>query len=160
RELLEAAMPLPPTLLVDSGHGLQPWWLLNELWLFGSEQERREAEALSKEFQFTLIHYAQQQGFEIEQTGDLARVLRQPGTVNRKLDPVPVRLLEYHPERRYAPDDFRPYLLDPEALAEALKDAQERASDDDFQPAKWEPIFNGCAYLRHCCNEKDAKTLP
>jgi hypothetical protein len=39
-------------------------------------------------------------------------VLRPPGTWNRKLDPVPVRLFQFDPDRRYSVDDIEPYLLD------------------------------------------------
>src|SRR4051794_11613234 len=37
--------PLQPTLVVDSGHGLQAWWLFKEPWIFGDEDERQKAQA-------------------------------------------------------------------------------------------------------------------
>jgi len=48
-----------------------------------------------------------------DHTTDLSRLLRVPGTLNRKdqrngREPVPCRLLEFHPERRYPLDLFVP----------------------------------------------------
>jgi hypothetical protein len=39
--------PLAPTVVVDSGHGLQPWWLFRELWVFENEKERQQAQILA-----------------------------------------------------------------------------------------------------------------
>src|SRR5829696_5148265 len=41
------AIPLEPTLILHSGHGLQVWWLFKELWVFEGEVERKEAQGLS-----------------------------------------------------------------------------------------------------------------
>lgn len=86
--------PLPPTLVVDSGHGLQPWWLFKKLWVFRDEKERDEAQALIRQFQATLQAKAAAHGWRIDNTSDLARVMRPAGTWNRKLDPVPVQIME------------------------------------------------------------------
>lgn len=38
---LVQAMPVPPTLIVHSGHGLQPYWLFNSPWLFTGNARAR-----------------------------------------------------------------------------------------------------------------------
>lgn len=43
-------------------------------------------------------------------------MLRLPGTYNRKLEPVPVEVVEHEPGRRYRPEDFEPYLVAPEVV--------------------------------------------
>lgn len=86
--------PLPPTLVIDSGHGLQAWWLFRELWVFENEAERQAAQALACRFLATLQSIARAHGWHIDPTADLARLLRLPGTWNRKLDPLPVRVIE------------------------------------------------------------------
>lgn len=76
---------LEPTLLINSGYGLQAWWLFEGgPWLFGSNEEREQAArtaagwiALHKAAAATL-------GFGIDATQDLARLLRLPGTFNCK----------------------------------------------------------------------------
>lgn len=96
--------PLQPTLVVDSGHGLQAWWLFKEPWVFRDDDERRRAQNLVRRFQRTLQQEAKAQGWRIDNTGDLARVLRPDGTWNRKSDPVRVRTVEMvFGTRRYAP---------------------------------------------------------
>ncbi len=80
-------IPLPPTWIVDTGHGVQAWWLFKELWVFGDEREREEARELSRRFQGTLRAEAGRHGWHMDGTHDLARLLRVPGTSNRKREP-------------------------------------------------------------------------
>jgi RecA-family ATPase len=108
---LLAEFPLEPTLVVDSGHGLQPWWLFVRPWVFGDDYDRREAQDLIRQFQTALQAKAASHGWKLDSTSDLARVMRPAGTWNRKLeDPVPVRIVEMNEDRRYNPRDFEPYL--------------------------------------------------
>ena len=86
--------PLPPTLVIDTGHGLQTWWLFRELWVFEDEAERQAAQSLARRFLATLQSIAKAHGWQIDPTADLARLMRLPGTWNRKLDPLPVRVIE------------------------------------------------------------------
>jgi putative DNA primase/helicase len=100
----------PPSVVVDSGHGIQPWWLFKEAWIFQGEHERRTAAQLIHSFQAALQAIAARQGWHIDATHDLARLLRLPGTWNRKQEPVPVTVVEAHPDVRYDPGDFDRYL--------------------------------------------------
>ena len=45
-----AGLPVTPTVVVDSGNGLQAWWLFKEPWVFDSDDERTEAAALTRGF--------------------------------------------------------------------------------------------------------------
>lgn len=157
--------PLPPSVLVDSGHGLHAYWLLRELWVLKDEGERRAAQELLRRFQATIQARARERGWNLDTTSDLARVLRVPGTANRKLPhkPVPVRVLEAHPDRRYNPSDFERYLLDT-AISAGLENkshferVSEVSDDYSFIPASAELILDRCPWLRHCVD--DAATLP
>lgn len=114
-ELLDA-VGLEPTLLVHSGHGLQAWWLFNEFWAFDNEAERIEASRLAERWNATLRVRAAERGWTVDSTFDLARVMRVPGTWNRKGHPhVPVRLLK-NTGKRYASDDFNDHVVDDEVL--------------------------------------------
>jgi P4 family phage/plasmid primase-like protien len=146
-QALVAEFPLPPSLVIDSGHGLYGWWLFRELWTFATDEERQAAERLAKQFLLTLQGIAEKHGWKIDPTADLARLLRAPGTVNRKLESVPVRVIEYN-DVRYNPGDFEPYLtqekphpgtthtrsadypLDTERLKEALEHIPSDPYDD------------------------------
>ncbi len=88
---LARAMPFPPSLIVHSGHGIYPWWLLRRPWLFGGVDDRAAAAALVRDWQQHLQQVAAKRGWTIDSTHDLARVLRLPGATNHKGGhPVPV----------------------------------------------------------------------
>lgn len=89
KDLLDEFGP-PPTVLLNSGHGLQPWWLLHEAWLFRDDDDRRSAAALTKGWVDAHRSVAQRHGWDHDAVGDLARVLRLPGTVNTKIPDHPV----------------------------------------------------------------------
>ncbi|MFO8012736.1 MAG: DUF3987 domain-containing protein [Phycisphaerae bacterium] len=119
RRILER-LPHAPSILVDSGHGLHAYWLLKEPWGFDTDAEREQAARLAKGWHGTVCAAAKSLGWHLENLGDLARVLRLPGTLNHKGDPpAEVRILESHPDRRYNADDFEPYLVETDDKAPA-----------------------------------------
>ena len=85
-------MPVPPTIVVHSGHGLQAWWLFDEPWIFGSD-ERELAQAMIRSWQGQMAKLAADRGWVVDATHDLARLMRLPGTFNNKSDRVPVKVL-------------------------------------------------------------------
>lgn len=98
----DAAMELAesivsPTLVVNSGYGLQAWWLFEPgIWIFENVSAREEAAALVQGFQGVLRANARKSDFTLDSTHDLARLMRIPGALNHKdaLHPVPVELLD------------------------------------------------------------------
>jgi hypothetical protein len=88
---------LTPTIVVHSGYGAQAWWLLEEPWIFTGEDERGQAGRMTQGWQRLLRNKALDQGFGIDHTHDLARLMRLPGTLNDKGPEgttAPVRVLE------------------------------------------------------------------
>jgi len=79
-----------PSLLVATGNGIQPWWLLDEPWIV-TDQNRHNVEVLALKWERTVAHHAHRAGFTIDSVGDLARVLRVAGTANRKPNAPPRR---------------------------------------------------------------------
>jgi hypothetical protein len=75
-----------PTLVVCSGFGLQPWWLLDEPLLLRDAGVQRRAKRIVHGLQRRLEHDA---GWKVDNTADLSRVLRLPGTTSTK-GPEPV----------------------------------------------------------------------
>lgn len=86
-----------PTILVDSGYGLQAWWLFEGgPWRFRTYGEQRVAARAAAQWQKLLREKADR--FGMDYTHDLARILRLPGTINGKGgERVPVRVLETGP---------------------------------------------------------------
>jgi hypothetical protein len=87
---------LEPTLLVNSGYGLQAWWLFEEPWLFDNDEERSQAMRVTHGWHVRHNVTARRHGYKIDSTFDLARLMRLPGTANGKggLN-VPVIELDY-----------------------------------------------------------------
>ena len=105
-ELIEA-MPVPPTVIIHSGHGLQPYWLFSTPWMFAGATERDQAKDLSYSWNARLIQLAKERGWQMDSVFDLARVLRVPGTLNLKPDcpPVSVRVLQWDGPK-YSPNEL------------------------------------------------------
>lgn len=107
----------PATVVIDSGHGLQAWWLFDQPWIFTEAVDvshahsgiaRAEARKLIEGWQGRLRERSWAKGWAMDSTQDLARVMRIPGTMNCKAEPfMPVRILEANWERRYRPEELR-----------------------------------------------------
>ncbi|MBC8460530.1 MAG: DUF3987 domain-containing protein [Deltaproteobacteria bacterium] len=104
-------LPFKPSLIVWSGGGLHVYWLFKEPLYFHSEADRQQAKELSSRFQLTIISMAKAHGWNLDNTADLVRLLRVPGTFNFKRDPVEVKILEVN-DFRYEPDSFEDFLID------------------------------------------------
>ncbi|HZN73092.1 MAG TPA: phage/plasmid primase, P4 family [Micromonosporaceae bacterium] len=73
-----------PTLWIHSGGGLYPIWLLDQPWTITDDQFDH-ARRLAADWQRVIEHATASLGWRYGRgVGDLARVLRLPGTVNRK----------------------------------------------------------------------------
>lgn len=119
RMILER-LPLLPTVLVHSGHGLHAYWLFPKPWWFADDGDREHAAALSEAWQRLVAGIAGEIGYVMDATHDLARVLRVPGTLNHKTaPPVRARVLEEH-ERRFTVDELEAAL---EAVAVDVTEA-------------------------------------
>jgi len=91
-ELVES-FGVVPSVLVESGHGLHAWVLLDEPWLIGSKDDLVRAGDLVQKYQATVRDHARKRGYDLDATHDLARLLRIPGSLNHKQEPLPVRFL-------------------------------------------------------------------
>jgi hypothetical protein len=95
-ELL-AAVPFEPTGLVDSGHGMHAYWVLEEPVVFGAggglSAEGLRFIATVEALQERVRAAAAAKGWHVDLVADVPRVLRVPGTSNFKL-PGDVRTVE------------------------------------------------------------------
>ena len=115
-----AKTPFEPTIIIDSGHGIQAWWLFDKPWIFeDQEADNREAQKLAQWWNREVKSLYAAEGWDIDSVFDLARVLRVPGTFNNK-DPehrAPVTTIKDDGPRynrlqflEKVPADFRPTL--------------------------------------------------
>ncbi len=98
-----SSFPITPSIIVDSGHGYHPYWILERM-----TDDLRRAKGILKGIARELNG---------DSTFDLSRVLRLPGTINAKpgMEPVVCRLVpnSFNPEKKYRLDEFASYFMDP-----------------------------------------------
>lgn len=102
--------PIPPSAIIRSGGGLQPWWLLNE------PRPAAELRQILAAWGATWDRHAAARGWHLDNVYDVARIMRLPGTWNRKTDtPIPVETLHLSIDRRFGLDDLEQHLDEPPA---------------------------------------------
>lgn len=135
------SLGLRPTVVVHTGHGIQAYWRLDEPWIFGAVDvdddgapvvdparvtaDREAAKALTWEFVTSIRIRARLMGdWHVDPTGDLARLMRSPGSANRKIagENLPVHILEGEgdPARRYTREDLEAVIA-PRALLDPYR---------------------------------------
>ena len=118
------ALPCPPTLIVNSGHGLQPHWLFAT-----PSEDGARVEALRRKLQSILAS---------DSVADPPRLMRLPGSHNSKNgDWLPVEVVRYS-GKRYALDELESWLSATEILI----------------PLKVQPKTNGHDRLADALDEK------
>ena len=110
---------------------------------------------LSERFQRFIISEGEKHGWKLDNTQDLARILRIPGTLNFKSNPPKrVTVVEYNQDARYDIEDFKDL---PELVKEPTKDSQSESGNASKKfepwngpPALIKPIYDNCGWVRHC----------
>jgi hypothetical protein len=98
-----AAAPLAPSIVIQSGGGLQPWWLLREP--LDLQRDAPTAKSLLRRLAASLDADLA--------AAEPARILRLPNTLNYKYTPPRrVKVEVFEPSRRYNSCDFDEYLPD------------------------------------------------
>lgn len=120
------AMPLAPSMIVFSGRGLYPLWLLQEPLIVGNDLAAADdlATRLTKAWQALLLRRLQDidPACAMDSTGDLTRMLRVPGSVNTKAG-CAVSVITNN-GLRYNEGDFAPYLPIPLSRPRAARDGK------------------------------------
>lgn len=128
RKIIENSGLPEPTLWIHSGGGMYPWWLFREPVQVGPDN-LSHLQGISESWQRVIAHSAKELGFEYgAEVYDLARVLRIPGTVNRKAGlERQCRILEGNSGQVYSYEDL--------ALKAALIAATIPAPEPEPRPA-------------------------
>jgi len=91
---VSALLGVEPVALVHSGHGLQPHWRVERGsetdWPNAEDGRYVEATALSRRFGRLVEQVVTSHGWHVDKVSDLSRVMRVPGTTNRKAGRPPV----------------------------------------------------------------------
>lgn len=145
------ALPISPSIVVDSGGGLHLYWLLDKPWIIQNEEDRQRIASLSERLQAEVIRLGKDHGWKFDNTSDLARVLRVPGTFNRKgPDPLPVRIMQFSPNARYSVEQLEktfPVVETPKETKEPARSHVDQSKLDVVQ------IFGELTKLHRCGKE-------
>ena len=146
---------LDPSIVVHSGHGIHAYYLFRELLDTRTDEERSAAEDLLRRLQGAVRARAAEHGWHVDSVPDLCRVLRVPGTLNRKGGgAAPCVVAEYSEGLRYNAEDFD--VLPPVEAAsktERTETFERRPTDGDAQV-----MLANCTFLQYF--QQNYKTLP
>ena len=111
-DVLLGSMPSLPTYIIDTGGGYHCYWLFDQLWVFEDAADRKRAAALTKGWNDLLRAKGREHGWDVDGVGDLSRLLRVPGTQNRKdkIHPRPVTVDGDLPAYRFPAHQFETWL--------------------------------------------------
>ena len=149
--LADTFQELEPSYIIDSGHGLQAYWLLDS-WCEITEANRSEVQALSIDFNALWRAHCAEAGYDADSVCDLARVMRLPGSKNHKVpsDVKPVVELKAT-EIRYSFAQLRAWVTEhykvpsgrvhsTESPKPAAKPTRVKDKPGAVDPEKWEAL--------------------
>jgi hypothetical protein len=103
---LLASFPVTPSIIVQTGGGAQPYWLLDRPLL------AVDAVPFLTRWGQTWAAIGARFGWHVDNVFDITRVMRMPGTFNRKSEPAqPVVITRFDTTLRYSLDAFIPHLI-------------------------------------------------
>jgi uncharacterized protein (DUF927 family) len=149
--------PLEPSITVHSGGGVHCYWLFNEPVRILTDNDRAGAKRMLERFQSVFIGLAKQIGLHIDNTSDLARVLRVPGTYNHKEQPKPV-LVQTMNESRYTLEQVREAIEKLEPYLPSEQSSSKKRFEDlktDLPDANFNQIKEGCHFIQSYLNNKE-----
>jgi hypothetical protein len=149
------ALPLKPSIVVSSGNGLHVYWLFAEPLAIMTDAHRSNISGALQGWQSHINAAARERGWKLDNTSDLARVLRLPGGVNHKLDNGARCKIISENDNRYAPSDFTPFIK-PATPTERIDETIAFSGDTGGGGR----ILEKCAFLRHCMDNAAALTEP
>jgi hypothetical protein len=160
-DALEFVMGLGASLVVDSGGGLHAYFLFDKPWVFVDEADRQKAQAAVQYPQKLIIEKGKEHGWIIDNTSDIARLLRVPGTYNHKTgEKREVKVIYFDNDLRYAPEDFEPPpVKEPEAYP-VVRHVAAPPDNIQYPPSDAEKIITHCAFIRHCVEDAASLTEP
>jgi len=132
----ESGLP-EPTITIASGGGLYPLWLFDEPVII-TDANRADIADLSARWQAIIKTAANRLGYEYGDVGDLARVLRIPGTINRKAGRERMCSTAEYNGTAYTLDELRK-IAESIEVPEPEKPARARALKRDTTPGQQVP---------------------
>ena len=150
---------LEPSLVVNSGNGIHVYWLFRELWDFTTDNERRRAAITLERLQQLIRQKFAVQGWKLDATHDLSRVLRVPGSLNYKTTPPKLVEMVHEGNMRYNPREIEEilevYMGQITLPQEQNMQSQETVSGaTEFKPRETDGdaslMIDNCRFIQYC----------
>jgi len=156
------SLPLRPSIVVSSGNGLHVYWQFAEPLAIMTDAHRANIAAALNGWQKYVNNAAKERGWKLDNTSDLARVLRVPGGINRKLGNNVRSAVIAVNDVRYSPQDFSPYTVREEKTVSVPIERQTEVAVTDFhcKVGAAEKVVGQCAFIRYCRDNAAALTEP
>ncbi len=165
------SLPWRASIIVCSGGGIHVYYLFSTPVVVADVEDKERMAELSRRVNRFIIAEGQKHGWKIDNTSDLARLLRVPATLNHKSVPAKdVYIIEYDPSALYNPCDFQIIFDEKDIVAEICNPATTPIAlpsiisntfskeTYDYPEANIDFIENHCSWLAHC--NYGATTLP
>lgn len=155
---------LPPTIRVNTGHGLQVYWQFDQP-VMVNDSNREAIIEMYKNFHHVFSDLFNKYNYKLDNVSDLARVLRIPNTVNHKdsNNKVNAELIEYK-EQRYSLQELQEFINTRRAqkhiipLTTTKSERQdEKIENEEYPEISAKLLLKRCPFLKHC--EDDSRTL-
>ena len=158
--------PIKPTMWIHSGHGFYPIWKFKKIWQFENANDRDEAEDLLTNFHSVMYNFFNEAGYKLDNTSDLARVLRIPYTVNRKHNPVKASVIEHYPALIYDVETIKEVLseydVNKSKLIQETNNSLSFTELDNIEKINYKysivKVSQDCIFIRYCIEY--SATLP
>lgn len=148
------SISITPTYIVDSGYGVYAFWVFDETYLIGNEDNRLKANSVLSGYGKYLISKFKENDWQLDNVFDLPRMLRAPDSKNYKLtEPVDCKVLEFN-NVFYEISNFESYADEIIEYEEVEFEADERVIGSA------ERIMEQCPFIKKMIDEPNNVTEP
>ena len=151
--LISSVLPTP-TFTVDTGHGIDAFWVFETPCKIGDNISLEKAKSIVSGWGKHLADIFNFSGWKIDNVYDLSRMLRAPGSINHKLSDGAECKIITDTNIDYRIEDFEPYRIDQTSSEYSSFDADERTIGSA------ERIMQKCLFVQKMINDANGVTEP
>ena len=137
-----STLPFEPSIIIKTLGGYHVYWLFDE------PVDAQENSDLCESWQEYMRENLRKEGFDLDYTGDISRVLRFPGTIQDRSSVIKFKL--FKPSRRYKPEQFIKFLPKRTRKPKTNKKKQSKTSSNLLTQVTAEPPPK----IKHLTNQR------
>lgn len=145
-----------PSIIVGSGNGVHAYWLFDKPVYIGTAEHRDNVQRTLQGFQKHINDKAKERGWKLDNTSDLARVLRVVGSVNQKNGAKCVA--DKYNNILYKRSEFSCYNSQKQEVK--VEEGKARQDFTKFTTGKADKCIDNCLFMAHCRDNADKLPEP